>query len=228
MKAMNIETNPEQMLEKTRYNMVVQQIRPWYVFNDEVLDLLYEIRREEFVPQAYRQAAFVDMKIPLGQEQVMLEPKMEARILQELHIRKTDKILEVGTGSGYMTALLAKLGAHVYSVEIIPEFKNIAATNLRAHDIDNVTLEQGDAAHGWPEHEPYDVIVITASTPVLPDSFKNSLNVGGRLFAIIGEDPVMKAELITCIAPGEFTTALVFETSIPALINAAQAEKFVF
>lgn len=107
---MNIETNPEQMLEKTRYNMVVQQIRPWYVFNDEVLDLLYEIRREEFVPQAYRQAAFVDMKIPLEQGQVMLEPKMEARILQELHIKKTDRILEVGTGSGYMTALLAKLG----------------------------------------------------------------------------------------------------------------------
>lgn len=225
---MNIETNPEQMLEKTRYNMVVQQIRPWYVFNDEILDLLYEIRREEFVPQAYRQSAFVDIKIPLGQEQVMLEPKMEARILQELHIKKTDKILEVGTGSGYMTALLAKLGAHVYSVEIIPEFKNIAAANLSAHHIDNVTLEQGDAAHGWPKHEPYDVIVITASTPVLPDSFKNSLNVGGRLFAIIGEDPVMLAVVITCVAPDEFTTTLVFETSIPALTNAAQAEKFVF
>ncbi|MBX3630144.1 MAG: protein-L-isoaspartate O-methyltransferase [Nitrosomonas sp.] len=225
---MNIETNPEQMLEKTRYNMVVQQIRPWYVFNDEVLDLLYEIRREEFVPQAYRQAAFVDMKIPLEQGQVMLEPKMEARILQELHIKKTDKILEVGTGSGYMTALLAKLGAHVYSVEIIPEFKNIAAANLSAHNLDNITLEQGDAAHGWSAHAPYDVIVITASTPVLPDSFKNSLNVGGRLFAVIGEDPVMEAKLITCVAPGEFTETLVFETSIPALINAAQAEKFVF
>lgn len=225
---MNIETNPEQALEKARYKMVVQQIRPWYVIDDEVLDLLYEVRREEFVPQVYRQAAFVDMKIPLGQEQVMLEPKMEARIVQALRIRKTDKILEVGTGCGYMTALLAKLGAHVYSIEIVPEFKKMAEANLKAHNIENVTLEQGDAAHGWPAHAPYDVIVITASTPVLPDNFKSELNVGGRLFAIVGEDPVMQAELITCVAPGEFTVTKVFETSIPALINAEQAERFVF
>jgi protein-L-isoaspartate(D-aspartate) O-methyltransferase len=127
-----------------------------------------------------------------------------------------------------MTALLAKRGAHVYSVEIIPEFKKMAEANLTAHNIENVTLEQGDAAHGWPAHAPYDVIVITASTPVLPDSFRSSLNVGGRLFAIVGEDPVMEAELITCVAPGEFTVTKVFETSIPALINAAQAERFVF
>lgn len=225
---MNIETNPEQALEKARYKMVVQQIRPWYVIDDEVLDLLYEVRREEFVPQAYRQVAFVDMKIPLGQGQVMLEPKMEARIVQELRIRKTDKILEVGTGCGYMTALLAKLGAHVYSVEIVHEFKTMAEANLKAHNIENVTLEQGDAAHGWSAHAPYDVIVITASTPVLPDNFRSDLNVGGRLFAIVGEDPVMEAELITCVAPGEFTVTKVFETSIPALINAEQAERFVF
>ncbi|MCB1935308.1 MAG: protein-L-isoaspartate O-methyltransferase [Nitrosomonas sp.] len=225
---MNIETNPELTPEKTRYNMVVQQIRPWYVFNDDVLDLLYEVHREEFVPAAYRHAAMVDMKIPLGQGQVMLEPKMEARILQALQIKKTDKILEVGSGSGYMTALLAKLGAHVYSVEILPELKNMAETNLNAHNIDNVTLEQGDAALGWPNHEPYDVIVITGSTPVLPDSFKNSLNAGGRLFAIIGEDPVMHGQLFTCVAPGEFTVDEIFETSIPPLNNAAQAEKFRF
>jgi len=225
---MNIETNPEQALEMARYKMIVQQIRTWNVIDDEVLDLLYEVRREEFVPQTYRQAAFVDMKIPLGQGQVLLEPKMEARIVQELRIKKTDKILEVGTGCGYMTALLAKRGAHVYSVEIVSEFKKIAEANLKAHNIENVTLEQGDAAHGWPAHAPYDVIAITASTPVLPDNFKSSLNVGGRLFAIVGEDPVMEAELITCVAPGEFIVTKMFETSIPALINAAQAERFVF
>lgn len=225
---MNIEMNPEQTLEHARYNMVVQQIRPWYVLDDEVLDLLYEIHREEFVPAAYRQAAFVDIEIPLGHGQVMLTPKMEARILQELHIKKTDKILEVGTGSGYMTALLAQLGSHVYSVEILPELKSKAEANLKTHDITNVTVEEGDAAHGWPKHEPYDVVVITASTPVLPESFKNSLNVGGRLFAIVGEDPVMDAELITCVAPGEFTVKKVFETSTPALINAAQANRFSF
>ncbi|MDR4516964.1 MAG: protein-L-isoaspartate O-methyltransferase [Nitrosomonas sp.] len=225
---MNIEMNPEQTLEHLRYNMVVQQIRPWYVLDDKVLDLLYEIRREEFVPAAYRKAAFVDMEIPLGNGQVMLAPKMEARILQELHIKKTDKILEVGTGSGYMTALLAHLGSHVYSVEISPELKSTAEANLKAHNFANVTLEQGDAAHGWSKHEPYDVIVITASTPVLPDSFQNSLNPGGRLFAIIGEDPVMDAELITCVAPGEFSAQKLFETSTPALINAAQASRFTF
>ena len=225
---MNIEMNPEQTLEHFRNNMVVQQIRPWYVLDDKVLDLLYEIRREEFVPAAYRQAAFVDMEIPLGHGQVMLAPKMEARILQELQIKKTDKILEVGSGSGYMTALLAHLGGHVYSVEILPELKSMAEANLKTHNITNVTLEQGDAAHGWPKQEPYDVIVITASTPVLPDSFKNSLNPGGRLFAIIGEDPVMDGELITCVAPGQFNVKKVFETSTPALINAAQTNRFSF
>lgn len=215
-------------LEQTRFNMVVQQIRTWYVLDDTVLDLLYKIKREEFVPAENLAMAFVDMEIPLGFGQVMLTPKMEARILQELHIRKTDKILEVGSGSGYMTALLADKGAHVYSVEIIPELKAMAEKNLKAHGITNVTLEQGDAARGWPQHEPYDVIVLTASTPVLPDAFKNSLNPGGRLFAIVGEDPVMEALLITCVVPGEFTTTTLFETSTVPFINAQQPSRFTF
>ncbi len=215
-------------LEQTRFNMVVQQIRTWYVLDDTVLDLLYKIKREEFVPAENLAMAFVDMEIPLGFGQVMLTPKMEARILQELHIRKTDKILEVGSGSGYMTALLADKGAHVYSVEIIPELKTMAEKNLKAHGITNVTLEQGDAARGWPQHEPYDVIVLTASTPVLPDAFKNSLNPGGRLFAIVGEDPVMEALLTTCVVPGEFTTTTLFETSTVPFINAQQPSRFTF
>ncbi|SEP90426.1 protein-L-isoaspartate O-methyltransferase family protein [Nitrosomonas ureae] len=215
-------------LEQTRFNMVVQQIRTWYVLDDTVLDLLYKIKREEFVPAENLAMAFVDMEIPLGFGQVMLTPKMEARILQELHIRKTDKIFEVGSGSGYMTALLADKGAHVYSVEIIPELKTMAEKNLKAHGITNVTLEQGDAARGWPQHKPYDVIVLTASTPVLPDAFKNSLNPGGRLFAIVGEDPVMEALLITCVVPGEFTTTTLFETSTVPFINAQQPSRFTF
>lgn len=215
-------------IEQTRFNMVAQQIRTWYVLDDNVLDLLYKLKREEFVPAESRAMAFVDMEIPLGHDQVMLTPKMEARILQELHIKKTDKILEVGSGSGYMTALLADRGAHVYSVEIIPELKTMAENNLKAHDITNVTVEQGDAARGWAKHEPYDVIVLTASTPVLPDAFKNSLNLGGRLFAIVGEDPVMEAILITCTAPGEFTTTTLFETSTAPLINAQQPVRFTF
>ncbi len=215
-------------IEQTRSNMVVQQIRPWYVLDDNVLDLLYKLKREEFVPAGNRELAFVDMETPLGHDQVMLTPKMEARIVQELHIKKTDKILEVGTGSGYMTALMASRGAHVYSVEIIPELKSMAENNLKAHDITNVTLELGDAARGWNQHGPYDAIVLTGSTPVLPAAFQNSLNPGGRLFAIVGEDPVMEALLITCHAPGEFTTTKIFETSTIPLINAQQPTRFSF
>lgn len=215
-------------LEETRMNMVTQQIRTWNVLDDNVLDLLYKIRREEFVPAKNRAMTFVDMEIPLGYGQVMLTPKMEARILQELHVNKSDKILEVGSGSGYMTALLAEKGAHVYSVEIVPELKIMAEDNLKAHNITNVTIEQGDAARGWSRHESYDVIVLTASTPVLPEAFQKSLNPQGRLFAIVGEDPVMEALLITCVAPGEFTTTKLFETSTTPLINAVQPTRFTF
>ncbi len=215
-------------IEQTRSNMVAQQIRPWYVVDDNVLDLLFKLKREEFVPAESRVMAFVDMEIPLGHGQVMLTPKMEARIVQELHILKTDKILEIGSGSGYMTALLAERGGHVYSVEIIPELKAMAEANLQAHGITNVTLEQGDAARGWSQHAPYDVIVLTASTPALPEAFRNSLNPGGRLFAIVGEDPVMEAMIITCVAPGEFTSTTLFETSTPPLVNALQPARFTF
>ena len=215
-------------LEETRFNMVVQQIRTWNVLDDSVLELLYKIRREEFVLPANRAMAFVDMETPLGHGQVMLAPKMEARILQELHVQKTDKILEVGSGSGYLTALLAEKGAHVYSVEIVPELKAMAENNLRTHGITNVTVEQGDAAQGWSKHEPYDVIVLTASTPVLPETFLKSLNPGGRLFAIVGEDPVMEALLITCTAPGEFKTTQLFETCTAPFINALQPARFTF
>lgn len=215
-------------LEQTRFNMVEQQIRTWDVLDTDVLELLYKIRREEFVPEAYRSMAFVDMEIPLGHGQFMLEPKMEARMLQELHVKKTDKILEVGSGSGYMTALLAEMGAHVYSVEIEPELKTVAEKNLRAHDINNVTIELGDAARGWSKDEPYDVIVLTASTPVLPEAFQKSLQPGGRMIAIVGEEPVMEALLVTCKQSGVYHSVKMFETCIPPLINAQQPERFAF
>lgn len=215
-------------LEETRFNMVVQQIRPWYVLDDSVLDMLYKIKREDFVPLEKQSMAFVDMEIPLGYGQVMLAPKAEARILQALKIQKTDKVLEVGSGSGYMTALLAEKGGHVYSVEIVPELESMAAKNLKAYNINNVTLEQGDAAQGWTKHAPYDVIVLTGSTPVLPEVFKQSLNIGGRLFAIVGEDPVMQALLITRKGLDEFITDPLFETVTVPLINVQQSEKFVF
>lgn len=215
-------------LEQTRFNMVEQQIRTWEVLDTDVLELLYKVRREEFVPEAYRSMAFVDMEIPLGHGQFMLEPKMEARMLQELHVKKTDKILEVGSGSGYMTALLAEMGGHVYSVEIEPEMKAMAEKNLRAHDINNVTMELGDAARGWSKDGPYNVIVLTASTPVLPEAFQKSLQPGGRMIAIVGEEPVMEALLVTCEQSGVYNSIKLFETCIPPLINAQQPERFVF
>jgi protein-L-isoaspartate(D-aspartate) O-methyltransferase len=215
-------------IEQARFNMIEQQIRPWNVLDQKVLNLLTEVKREEYVPETYRTLAFVDMEIPLGHDEVMLSPKLEARMLQELGLKPTDKVLEVGTGSGYLTALLARQAAHVYSVEIVPELKLSAEKKLQAHDINNVTLETGDAARGWDSHGPYDAIVLTGSVPVLPEAFLKSLKVGGRLFAIMGDAPAMEAKLITRVAEGAYNTADLFETSISLLKNAVQPERFVF
>jgi protein-L-isoaspartate(D-aspartate) O-methyltransferase len=202
------------------------------VLDQEVLDLLFAVRREEFVPERYRSLAFADMELPLTEHatagEKMLAPKLEARMLQELAVRPTDRVLEVGTGSGYMTALLAKRGAHVYSVEIVSHFSTQAAAKLGAHDLVNVTLETGDAARGWSKHAPYDVIILTGSVPVLSDAFARCLNPGGRLLAVVGEAPVMQARLVTCTAGGACSEVGLFETCIPMLRNAPQPERFVF
>ncbi|MFZ5556250.1 MAG: protein-L-isoaspartate O-methyltransferase family protein [Pseudomonadota bacterium] len=215
-------------VEQARYNMVEQQIRPWEVLDQSVLDLLFRVRREEFVPAAYRDLAFVDMEIPLGRGEVMLQPKVEARMLQELGVKPGDKVLEVGTGSGYMTALLASRAAHVYSVEIDPELKAFGEANLKAHGIANATLEPGDAARGWTRHAPYDVIVLTGSVPVLSEAFARSLGVGGRLLAIVGEPPVMRARLVVCTAEGVYGELDVFDTCVPPLRNAPAPPRFRF
>ena len=224
--------NAQSDLEHARFNMVEQQIRTWEVLDQNVLDLLFTVRREDFVPPQYRSLAFVDMEIPLGAHALpgerMLAPKLEARMLQELAVGPTDRILEVGTGSGYMTALLAKRGAHVTSVEINPAFSAAAAGKLAGYGITNVTLETGDAARGWSKQAPYDVILLTGSEPVLADEFRRSLKPGGRLLAVIGEAPVMEALLTTCASAGAASTVTLFETCIPALRNAPQPERFVF
>jgi len=214
-------------IEQVRFNMIEQQIRTWDVLNIDILDLLFKVKREGYVPAMYRSLAFMDMEIPLGHGVAMLAPKLEARILQELDVKKTDKVLEVGSGSGYLTALLAELSAHVCSVEIVPELKAMAERNLAGHGITNVSLELGDASRGSSKHAPYDVIVLTGSTPVLPDAFQNSLNIGGRLFAVVGDAPAMEARLITRGADS-FTITTLFETCIPPLKNALQPERFVF
>ena len=215
-------------VEQARFNMVEQQIRPWEVLDQNVLDLLMSLKREAFVPAASRDLAFADLEIPLGYGESMLPPKIEARILQEVAPRPADSVLEVGTGSGYMAALLAGMGKHVTSVEIRPELVAMAAQNLRAQDVLNVTVELGDGARGWPARAPYDVIVLSGSTPVLPDSLLAQLRVGGRLCAIVGDAPLMEARLVTCVGDGVFRTVDLFETCVKPLHNAAQPERFVF
>ena len=219
---------PQMDFERARFNMIEQQIRTWEVLDQKVLDLLFTLRREDFVPPAYRELAFVEMEIPLGHGEKMLQPKLEARMVQELAPLPTDRVLEVGTGSGYMTALLATLSAHVFSVDILGDFTRTAGERLAAHGLSNVTLETGDAALGWDKHGPYDAIVLTGSVPVLPEGFKASLKPGGRLLAVVGEAPVMQAQLITAADAGVYNSVVLFETCIAPLRNAPRPERFVF
>jgi protein-L-isoaspartate(D-aspartate) O-methyltransferase len=215
-------------LEQARYNMVESQIRTWDVLDQRVLDTLFKIKRETYVPAQWAPLAFADMEIPLGHGEVMLAPKLEARLVQELTLRESDRVFEIGTGSGYMTSLLANLSAHVWSVELIAEFSASAAARLARDGIRNVTLEVGDAAHGWPRHAPYDAIVLTGSVPLPPVELSAQLKPGGRLLAVVGEPPVMTAHLMTCIKPGVCNDVGLFETCIAPLRNVAQPERFVF
>lgn len=217
----------EMNFDVARANMIAQQIRTWDVLDQRVLDLVARIPREDFVPANYRKLAFVDMNIPLGRGEVMLPPKFEARILQELDISPNDTILEIGTGSGYMTALLASLGKHVYSIDIVPEFKVNAEKVLAAQGISNVTLEVGDAARGWNRHAPYDVVVVTGSVAKVPAEYRTGLADGGRLAVVVGKPPVMELKLIKRVGDC-FEERSLFETVVPALSNSEQPEQFVF
>lgn len=220
-------------LERARYNMVEQQIRTWEVLDQDVLDLLYVVRREEFVPQAHRALAFSDLEIPLAggsghPSEHMLQPKVEARILQEVAPTKSDRVLEIGAGSGYMAALLAARAQSVVTVEINPALARLAAGNLKRAGVTNATVEEGDGARGWPRHAPYDVIVVSGSLPILPQALLDALAPRGRLFAIVGDAPVMAARLARQTGPGTFESIDLFETSVPPLVNAPQPERFVF
>jgi protein-L-isoaspartate(D-aspartate) O-methyltransferase len=215
-------------IEQARFNMIEQQIRPWEVLDQEVLDLLFVVKREDFVPAAYRNLAFADMEIPIGSGQVMLAPRVEARLMQELGIKSTDKVLEIGTGSGYMAALLAARAEHVVTVESRPEIAEFARQNLERAGVANVTIEVGDGANGWAQRGPYDVIVVSGALPSLPDTLLKQLRLGGRLAAIVGEAPVMEAQLATCSAEGVYNTVNLFETVVPALDCANAKPGFSF
>lgn len=211
-----------------RQKMIESQLRTWDVSDPRVLDLIARMPRQDYVPAACRNIAYVDMNIPLGHGEVMMAPKLEARLAQELEINPSDKILEIGTGSGYMTALLANLGRHVVSVEIRPEFTAEAAAKLAHHGIHNITLEIGDGARGWERQQPYDVILVTGSLPILPETFQQSLAPGGRLIAIVGKAPAMEVKRIRRVDVRAFHQDSLFETVLPKLRNALEPARFVF
>lgn len=211
-----------------RFNMIEQQVRPWEVLDPAVLQLLNDVPREAFVPKAYAGLAFADIEIPLVHGQHMLSPKMEGRMLQSLSLKKTDRVLHIGTGSGYFTALLAKMAAHVTCLEVDADLSQQAAQNLAAQHIDNVSLQVADGIAGLPQAAPFDVIVYTGSCPVEPAGVRQQLSVGGRMLIVLGEPPVMQATLIQRVTQDAYREDILFETCLPQLVNAPQAQKFEF
>jgi protein-L-isoaspartate(D-aspartate) O-methyltransferase len=215
-------------IEQARFNMIEQQIRTWDVLDQRVLDVMNSVPREQFVPEHYRSLAFADTNIPLGHDQVMMAPKLEGRLLQALAITADDAVLEIGTGSGYLTACLARLGKHVTSLDITADFTTAAAAKLEAQGISNVTLETLDAAEGIESEKRYDVIAVTGSLPLLQQQFQKNLAVGGRLFIITGSLPIMEANLITRVEENHWSSECLLETCIPPLLHAARPQAFVF
>jgi protein-L-isoaspartate(D-aspartate) O-methyltransferase len=215
-------------IEQARFNMIEQQIRPWNVLDQDVLDLLHIVKREQFVPAACAALAFADTEIPLGNGAQMFNPKVEARILQELQLKKHENVLEIGTGSGYMAALLASKARHVTTVEINPALQAMAQQNLANANVTNVTVELGNGADGWSAGAPFDVIVISGALEVLPENFKKQLKVGGRIAAIVGEAPVMECVIITRVAENAYDTVKIFETNIKPLASAPTPSHFAF
>lgn len=214
--------------EQARFNMIEQQIRPWEVLDTRVLEVLNEIHREDFVPLAYRAMAFADMNIPIGHDQVMMQPRVEARLLQELGPTGHDNVLEIGTGTGHMTALLASLAGHVDTVDIFADFSEAAHKRLSDHGLDNIHYAVGDAARGWEGEGPYDSIILTGSVPTLPESYKHNLAPNGRLVVIVGKPPIMEALLIQRIGENAWTETSLFDTSLPPLVNTETPPEFVF
>ncbi|MGI4815185.1 MAG: protein-L-isoaspartate O-methyltransferase family protein [Janthinobacterium lividum] len=214
--------------EQARFNMIEQQIRPWEVLDQDVLDLLSVVKRENFVPSAYRDLAFADLEIPLPGKQQMLSPKVEARILQEIALKKHESVLEIGTGSGYMAALLAARAQQVLTVERLPELVTLAQQNLLTNSVSNAEVIQGDGALGWPGAAPYDAIVVSGGLPVLPQQILEQLKIGGRLAAFVGGAPVMRAQVATRLSETEYRIIDIFETFVEPLVGALQPTRFRF
>jgi protein-L-isoaspartate(D-aspartate) O-methyltransferase len=222
-------TKVEKMnIEQARFNMIEQQIRPWDVLDTDILDLLMVVKRENFVPEAYKNLAFADISIPLPGGSAMLTPKIEARIAQDAHVKKHENVLLVGAGTGYLAALLSHRAQHVTAVEIDPSLKELAQKNLAANGVTNVTVELGNGAQGWANGAPWDVIVFAGALPVLPETVLQQVKPEGRILAIIGESPVMSAHLITRTGESSYDTKKLFETDVKPLQAAVTPSHFTF
>jgi len=215
-------------IEQARFNMIEQQIRPWDVLNLGVLELLAVIKREDFVPPEHRGMAFVDTEIPLPSGECMLAPKVEARLLQELAVHKHERVLEIGAGSGYMAALLAHRAQHVTTLEMRPELARFASTNLKRAGLANVSVVTADGSQALPADGPFDVIVLSGSVAEVPEALLAQLKVGGRLTAIVGHEPVMRALLITRNADHGLTRSVLFDTVAARLHGFKEPTRFQF
>ena len=215
-------------IEQARFNMIEQQIRPWDVLDIRILDLLQSVPREAFVSESQQSLAFADMEIPIGHDQVMMSPKVEARMLQALDVTSSDSILEIGTGSGFITACLAKLGSHVTTCEYFDDLSEQAKLRLQEYKQDNIDFLVGDIFNSADSLEHYDVVAVTSSTPELISAFTKLLKVNGRLFCIIGQSPVMTAKLITCVGENSYREEGLFETHLPPLLSTSTEKVFSF
>lgn len=213
-------------LDQARFFMVEQQIRPWDILDPKVLDQFLEIPRHDFVAESQQGLAYTDIQLPIGHDEVMMEPKIEARLLQAVDIDKSDRVLEVGTGSGFLTAIMANLGEHITTVEIHSDLSESAKGKLT--QFDNIEFHVGDAGQNWDDGKQYDVIMLTGSVSDIPQAYKEKLELGGRLAVIAGESPAMVAQVITRISDSEWETETLFETDLKALTNATKQAQFSF
>jgi len=214
--------------EQARFNMVEQQVRTWEVLDERVLELLETTHREDFVPVRYRKMAFTDMAIPLDHDQTMMKPVVEGRLLQALELKPDETVLEIGTGSGFITACLAQLAKRVVTVDIHEQFSKEAEAKLKEKDIHNVEFETGDVMTGWQPEQAHDVLVVTGSVQDIPDHFRGWVNPNGRMFLVCGDAPAMEAKLLTKLNATEWREESLFETDLARLINAEKAPEFEF
>ena len=215
-------------IEQARFNMIEQQIRPWDVLDAHVLHLLSVVKREDFVPLAHKALAFVDMEVPLTSGEVMLAPRVEARLLQDLGVQKHEKVLEIGAGSGYMAALLAHRAQRVITLEINPDLARMARANLQAAGVHNAEVRQLDGSRGVPVEGPFDVILLSGSLAEVPQSLLMHLKAGGRLGAIVGDEPIMRATFVTRVGEAQFRTVQPWDTVAPRLQNFPEPSRFSF